>query len=270
MASVGQRIFIGQFGDDPTSLSYLNARYYDAARGQFTNEDPVHLALGNPEEIRQRTGRTQQQYLADPQLLNSYAYARGNPVLYKDPTGEALFLPVVGFVLQQYGAAKFGVTAGYDWSVHYGPYSHVFSDAERSRARFGSVYDLGTMGASGFASANNMKTAARALESLGAGLDTQDTYFGEVTYARYTKNQADELEGPYKTAEELKPTAGDKARYKIGQMGSGPMSSPNVANASAGQGQGTRSATYAQSVAAWTKLRDGLLGAVKKLQASQR
>jgi RHS repeat-associated protein len=41
------RTFIGQFGDDATALSYLNARYYDPARGQFTSQDPVFLALGD-------------------------------------------------------------------------------------------------------------------------------------------------------------------------------------------------------------------------------
>src|SRR5271156_4542478 len=40
-----RRKFIGQFVDDST-LSYLNARYYNGAQGQFTSEDSVFL--GNP------------------------------------------------------------------------------------------------------------------------------------------------------------------------------------------------------------------------------
>ena len=207
--------------------------------------------------------------MADPQVLNSYSYARGNPITLKDPEGKIAFLPVVGFVLTQYGAAKFGVTAGYDLSVNYGPYSNVFSDAEKSRARFGTVYEGGSIGLSAFASANNMKAAALALDSLGASIDTGDTYFGEVTYERYNKNHTGEQEGPFKTANELKPTTVDKARYKIGLMGAGPMSSPNPANSTALQSQSNRSQSYGQQVATWTKIRDGL-GALKKLQASRR
>ena len=46
------RRFIGQFADDATSLDYLNARYYDPARGQFTSQDPCSGRLD-----RRRTER---------------------------------------------------------------------------------------------------------------------------------------------------------------------------------------------------------------------
>jgi RHS repeat-associated protein len=42
-----RRKFIGQFVDDST-LSYLNARYYDGSRGQFLSQDPVFL--GDPKQ----------------------------------------------------------------------------------------------------------------------------------------------------------------------------------------------------------------------------
>lgn len=70
------RQYIGQF-TDPTNLSFLNARYYDSGRGQFLSQDPVFL--GNPK----------QQNLMDPQTLNSYSYANGNPIVNKDPSGRA-------------------------------------------------------------------------------------------------------------------------------------------------------------------------------------
>jgi RHS repeat-associated protein len=60
-----KRKFIGQFADD-SSLSYLNARYYNATQGQFISQDPVFL--GDP----------MQQDLNNPQNLNSYSYARGH------------------------------------------------------------------------------------------------------------------------------------------------------------------------------------------------
>jgi RHS repeat-associated protein len=61
------RKYIGQFADQ-SNLDYLNARYYDSARGQFTTEDPIFL--GNPKD----------QNLENPQALNSYAYANDNPI----------------------------------------------------------------------------------------------------------------------------------------------------------------------------------------------
>jgi RHS repeat-associated protein len=59
------RQYIGQFSD-ASGLSYLNARYYNGAQGQFTSEDPVFLGT--------------QQNLGDPQSLNAYSYAEGNPI----------------------------------------------------------------------------------------------------------------------------------------------------------------------------------------------
>jgi RHS repeat-associated protein len=57
-------------------LDYLQARYYDSARGQFLTQDPVFL--GDPK----------QQDLGNPQSLNSYSYANDNPITGKDPDGR--------------------------------------------------------------------------------------------------------------------------------------------------------------------------------------
>jgi RHS repeat-associated protein len=40
--------FIGQEYDEESQLSYLNARYYDGARGQFLSQDPSFLDIGGP------------------------------------------------------------------------------------------------------------------------------------------------------------------------------------------------------------------------------
>lgn len=69
-----QRKYIGQEYDNDTGLNYLNARYYDPKRGQFISQDPMFWAL--PSEL-----------LSDPQQLNSYNYARNNPIVGSDPTG---------------------------------------------------------------------------------------------------------------------------------------------------------------------------------------
>ena len=67
-----RRKYIGQFADD-SSLSYLNARYYDSGRGQFVSEDPLFISA--------------KQNLSNPQSLNSYAYANDNPITLSDSTG---------------------------------------------------------------------------------------------------------------------------------------------------------------------------------------
>jgi len=81
------RQYIGQFSDD-SGLSYLNARYYQSTRGQFLSQDPVFLAIENPNQIKQLAQEAQNQLLIDPQLLNGYSYGRNNPIILKDPAGN--------------------------------------------------------------------------------------------------------------------------------------------------------------------------------------
>ncbi|MGH9971216.1 MAG: RHS repeat-associated core domain-containing protein, partial [Pyrinomonadaceae bacterium] len=65
--------------DSESGLDYFLARYYSAAQGRFTSPDkPFVNQLEN-----------------DPQTWNLYMYARCNPLLYVDPTGE-------DYVLYQY------------------------------------------------------------------------------------------------------------------------------------------------------------------------
>ncbi len=70
-----QRKFAGHEYDSDTSLSYMNARYYDSAIGRFVSQDL--LAMRNSEKV-----------LQDPQSLNYYAYSRNNPLVNIDPTGN--------------------------------------------------------------------------------------------------------------------------------------------------------------------------------------
>ena len=80
------RKYIGQF-TDASNLDYLNARYYASDRGQFLSEDPVFLAIGSPDLLRQLAQQDQRKLLMDPQLTNSYSYGRDNPLSLKDPLG---------------------------------------------------------------------------------------------------------------------------------------------------------------------------------------
>jgi hypothetical protein len=73
----------------------------------FLSEDASFLAIGNPRQLMQLTKRNQQQFLADPQQLNSYSYGRGNPITVSDPTGNAVpaLLIYAGVTLLQYGSS---------------------------------------------------------------------------------------------------------------------------------------------------------------------
>jgi RHS repeat-associated protein len=116
-----RRKFIGQFADDST-LNDLQARYYDAGRGQFLSEDPIFLTLGSPQLqqasgisvnvlydhqstnsvlatsvsngfgagtlLGSQTASVWAEYLHDPQQQNVYGYSRDNPIRYFDPTGQ--------------------------------------------------------------------------------------------------------------------------------------------------------------------------------------
>ena len=64
----GEKGFVGGAADKATGLTDLGAREYQPATGSFITPDP----LLNPD---------------DPQDLNPYAYAHGNPATDSDPTG---------------------------------------------------------------------------------------------------------------------------------------------------------------------------------------
>ena len=80
--STEQRKYAGTERDD--SLDYMNARYYEANRGQFLSEDPVFWEIGQT-----RDGKAA---LLNPQSQNSYSYAGDNPITNKDPLGRYLEL----------------------------------------------------------------------------------------------------------------------------------------------------------------------------------
>ncbi len=68
--------YAGTVYDTLSGLNYMQARYENSSRGQFTSEDPVFLS--DPK----------QQVLTDPQSLNSYSYADDDPIVKKDPSGR--------------------------------------------------------------------------------------------------------------------------------------------------------------------------------------
>jgi RHS repeat-associated protein len=105
-ATAAARGYIGQFSD-LSGLSYLNARYYSGAQGQFTSQDPTFLALGNPIQLQQISQQDQQRFLSDPQQMNSYSYSENNPIVKSDPSGK--FAPALAPVA--YGLADLGLAS---------------------------------------------------------------------------------------------------------------------------------------------------------------
>ena len=108
-SDVSGRKFISQFADS-TGLDYLNARYYEAGRGQFLSEDPTFLSIANPSQLQQLSKQDQQRFLMDPQQMHSYSYGRDNPVTNKDPNGNSPFI---------LGGAIAGAFYGVDQQLQY-------------------------------------------------------------------------------------------------------------------------------------------------------
>lgn len=63
--------------DQESALQYFEARYLGAPFGRFLSPDPVLADI--PKSL-----------LVDPQALGAYAYARSNPVVYSDTSGEII------------------------------------------------------------------------------------------------------------------------------------------------------------------------------------
>jgi RHS repeat-associated protein len=136
-----ERTFIGQFGNPDTSLSYLNARYYDGGRGQFLSEDPSFLTIADPNKLKQVTGQQQRSLLADPQQQNSYNYGRDNPVGNKDPSGNGpeialvapfIAAPEITVPAIAIGTLAAGLYIGTDYLVrNYGKIRYEPFDARR-------------------------------------------------------------------------------------------------------------------------------------------
>ncbi len=83
--------FTGKERDTETGLDYFGARYYSGAQGRFTSPDPF-----NPTD--ELVGQEFDDYLANPQYWNKYAYSLNNPLKYKDSDGALPHAVVGGLV----------------------------------------------------------------------------------------------------------------------------------------------------------------------------
>jgi RHS repeat-associated protein len=176
--TTASRQYIGQFSDSD-GLSYLNARYYNGAQGQFISQDPVFLGIG----VDQRTA----QVLRDPQQLNSYSYARNNPIVLKDPDGKfiPLLVEALIYAMEAYGAYDLGHSGGEVINAKY-LFPNDYSPDKRNAAYFDFGVNLAT-----FAAGPEAKTPfEKAVLTLGPGIASFAGNFGNPnTNAQTRANQ---------------------------------------------------------------------------------
>lgn len=84
--------FTGKERDVESGLDYFEARYYDSVSWRFRSIDRVFWEVWATQRWLL--------FLADPQQLNAYHYARNNPIIYNDPNGEN---PVLRWALSWVG-----------------------------------------------------------------------------------------------------------------------------------------------------------------------
>ena len=100
--------FTGKERDAETRLDYFEARYFSAAQGRFLSADPFS-------PIDELIGQEFDDYLANPQYWNKYAYSLNNPLKYKDSDGHlphaimgGLIGGGIGFALELYSQHRSG------------------------------------------------------------------------------------------------------------------------------------------------------------------
>ena len=76
------QLFVGKESDPESLLYYYGARYYDQNTSRFISVDPFGQKLYDLNDDKLYA------FLADPQRLNSYAYASNNPIGNIDVDGE--------------------------------------------------------------------------------------------------------------------------------------------------------------------------------------
>jgi RHS repeat-associated protein len=81
--------FTGKERDAESGNDYFNARYFGSSMGRFMSPDPLPWISWQDGDKDERARF--EDYIANPQNFNLYAYVRNNPLIYTDPTGESIY-----------------------------------------------------------------------------------------------------------------------------------------------------------------------------------
>ena len=203
-----QRTFTGHEFDEESDLTFAKQRYYDQDIGRFMSVDPVVALIGRTSELEEKTGRTTREYLADPQIHNSYSYARNNPLGMVDPEGELAMIPII---LAAYSAAQAAIDL-YEFKLTHFDYPDQFSGTERLSDKIDLGFDIG-LGALGRVTADPVKQVA--LEVLPTALDVMDMFFGETVYDIESETRSVVIDQAGEIIENTSANVGQKNTDKV-------------------------------------------------------
>lgn len=130
--------YTGRERDEATLLAHHGARYYATWLGRWTSCDPEAFEL--PRDARLPSGRE------PPHSWNPYAYARGNPYRYIDPTGRAdiVWISVVSIAAPI--LALLGVSVALDIAGVPVPGARPDEHAHWTAFMEGALFDIWTLG----------------------------------------------------------------------------------------------------------------------------
>ncbi len=151
-----QRKFAGHEYDTDTSLSYMNARYYNGKIGRFVSQDSAFLLIGD-QTFKDKYKRTLEMHLSDPQALNSYSYVNNNPLRWTDPDGEIIPLLIAAWAVTEFALSAYDA---YDTAKTVTNSNTSFTDKALSVGGFGLglVLPGGGYGAGAKAAVKNYNT----------------------------------------------------------------------------------------------------------------
>jgi RHS repeat-associated protein len=177
--------FTGTEYDNNTGLSYMQARYQNGTHGRFLSQDPVFVMLG-ANSIQQSQGRSLKILLSDPQGLNSYSYARNNPLKYVDTQGKLFWL--IPAILLGYSIASFAIDTYDAYTVRI-KYPDTFSEREKQEVIVKLAVDVGTTVLGNLKAFAPTPLFERAYDAIGIGLDAAGLYKGGAQSQPSQSNQ---------------------------------------------------------------------------------